>query len=307
LGSTITSNRQLDFQWVDQRFQGQPGAPYKRMAFTSTGPTESVALVAPKTTDVLRIRPTDVRDGVSLDPLTSSGGVKAAFYSAAFILRSVIAEVLDTDPEEIDVSNVRQVELANGRKVGEMVLSDHLPNGAGFVAWVQEHWTEILDTCVSLTEEPDTFIGALTSSEHRASCDSSGYDCLRQFRNMSYHGLLDWRLGLSLLRALGSLNFAAGLDGSFQLPDLEGWTTLASERRDQFCQSFNCQPQDFGSLPGLIVGGQQVIIVHPLWDVVHPQGVLADARAHAGPQPVRHLDTFNLLRRESWSYQALSR
>ena len=79
-----------------------------------------------------------------MDPLMSFGGVKAAYYSAAFIIRSLAAEMLDTDPEEFDVSNVRQVELEDGQKAGEIVLSDHLANGAGFVAWLQQHWSDIL-------------------------------------------------------------------------------------------------------------------------------------------------------------------
>jgi len=35
--------------------------------------------------------------------------------------------------------------------------------------------------------------------------------------------------------------------------------------------------------------------------------LLATARAAAPAGEVRHLDTFNLLRRESWAYQTLAR
>ena len=53
--------------------------------------------------------------GLLLDPLASAG-IKAAYYSAAFILRFVAAEKLDVDPDELDISNVRQVDLLNGTK-----------------------------------------------------------------------------------------------------------------------------------------------------------------------------------------------
>lgn len=303
LGVTLRNHRSVQDQWIDERFQTADG-----MVFNATAPVQSLAIAAPKTTDVLRIRPDRVPPGLSLDPLASDGAVKAAYYSAAFILRSVAAERVDTDPEEFDVSNVRQVELDEGVRAGEIVLNDHLANGAGFVRWVADHWGDILGSVVTSAAPSGTFVGDLTSESHRLECDSSGYDCLRQYRNMSYHGLLDWRLGLSLLRCLDSASFAAGLDGTFNTADLAGWLEVAMQRRDSFCSTFSLSPEDFGLLPGFEVGGKQVIVVHPLWNTHRPSGLLAEAQArtHAvSARGIRYVDTFNLLRRESWVYQRL--
>ena len=290
----------LESQWIDRRFRDVDD-----ITFAPSSPPESLALASPKTTDVLRIRPASVTAGLSLDPLASSGAVKAAYYSAAFILRSLAAEILDTDPDEFDVSNVRQVDCATGQRAGEIVLSDHLTNGSGYVAWVHDNWPTVLARATSTSEPDNTFIGALTSASHRHRCDSAGYDCLRQYRNMTFHGLLDWRLGLSLLRAMADDTFKCGLDADFTAPDLEGWQEFARERRDAFCATFDCTPRDFGSLPGFTVADKQVLVVHPLWDTDSPRGLLKDAHAAAAPSAPRHLDTFNLLRRESWSYQSL--
>ncbi len=316
LGETLRRGQRLKDQWIDQRFQDADG-----ITFTSAGTAQKMAIAAPKTTDVLRIRPEAIPLGLSLDPVSTDpliphgtaklrvkAGVKAAYYSAAFILRCVAAEALDTDPEEFDVSNVRQVELDGGVRAGEIVLSDHLANGAGFVRWVRDHWGEIVSEIVRLDAPARTFIGDMTSEKHRSECDSSGYDCLRQYRNMSYHGLLDWRLGLSLFRCLQDAGFTAGLDGEFATPDLEGWPDLARQLRDSFCSTFGCSPQDFGPLPGFEVGGKQVIVVHPLWNTHQPWGLLAEARARTRPasrDEIRYADTFNLMRRESWTYQRL--
>ncbi len=66
--------------------------------------------------------------GLCLNPLASGSAVKAAFYSAAFIVRAVAAQELDIDPEELDVSGLRQVELEETReKVAEIVISDRRP------------------------------------------------------------------------------------------------------------------------------------------------------------------------------------
>ena len=303
IGNSLRNHQSLDHQWLDERFQADDN-----ITFTPDGPAEDVALAAPKTTDVLRIRPAANPPGLRLDPLASSGAVKAAYYSGAFILRSLAAEQLDTDPEEFDVSNVRQVQLDGGARAGEIVLSDHLANGAGFVAWVHDRWSDLLATATSTSEPENTFIGSLTSERHRQACDSSGYDCLRQYRNMSYHSLLDWRLGLSLLRCFASARYQAGLDGVFDTPDLDGWLAVAIQQRDAFCESFGCDGRSFGDLPGLEVGGMEIVVVHPLWDTYQPQGLLAAARNDAArPNDLRYLDTFNLLRRQSWAYQSLAR
>lgn len=300
LGTTTRRGLSLENQWIDRRFQADD-----EIVFVPQGEPESLAIVSPKTTDVLRIRPATASQGLLLDPLASAG-VKAAYYSAAFILRFVAAEKLDVDPDELDISNVRQVELAGGMKTGEIIINDHLANGAGFTAWLADNWSYILATTTSLTEPKNTIIGALISEEHRRTCDSSGYDCLRNYRNMAFHGLLDWRLGISFLRTLHSSAFTCGLDGDFSLPDLDGWPALASKLRDSFCSSFSTTtPRDFGPLPGFEVGGKQVILAHPLWDLTEPSGLLAKARSVCTQSDVRTLDTFNLLRRQGWSYRSL--
>jgi len=304
--ASLSRNRlELQNQWIDERFQqgGEQG-----VQFQLQGEPEALAIAAPKTTGVLRIKPATVPSGLCLDPLAEGSAVKAAFYSAAFIVRAVTAEELDIDPEELDVSGLRQVELEEtGENVGEIVISDRLPNGSGFTYWLAHHWQEILLGIVNADPHSNIFAGSLISLQHRHDCDSSCYDCLRQYRNMNYHGLLDWRLGLSLLRGLVNNNFQCGLNGDFSSPDLEGWLQTATELRDAFCASFpSCSPRPFDHLPGFEVGSKTVIIVHPLWNLENPIGLLANtvATTEADIQ-IRYLDTFNLLRRPSWCYQSL--
>jgi Lhr-like helicase len=298
--------RTIDHQWIDERF-------WQDVEITNPGELEALAIASPKTTDVLRIRPDDVPSGLSLDPLAGSGnsisraGIKAAYYSAAFILRRLIAERLDIEPEEIDVSNIRRVPGNSGNNVGELVLNDRLPNGAGFTRWVSGHenWRSLLGAIVSAIPGDGSFIGDLISETHRK-CDAASYCCLYEYRNMTYHGLLDWRLGLCLLEIMRNRKYQCGLDGSFSVPYLAGWMELAQGLRDQFCASFDCQPKTFGKLPGFTVGARNVVLVHPLWDTSHPQGLLAEAIADAPEHPpIKFIDTFNIHRRPSKSYESL--
>ena len=303
MGTTDRRGLRLESQWIDERFQTEDN-----IEFIPLSESKRIAIVSPKTTDVLRIRPATVSPGILLDPLASVG-VKSAYYSAAFILRVVSAERLDIDPDEFDISNVRQVELVDETKVGEIVINDHLANGAGFTAWIKDRWVDLLESITSTNSPPNSLIGALLSEKHRKDCDSSCYSCLRNYRNMAYHGLLDWRLGISLLRSLQSTRFDCGLSGDFSLPDLEGWHELATSLRDQFCRSFEATPRDFGqlSVPGLEIGVKQVLVIHPLWDKRRPTGVLAEALATCGEGNIQTIDTFNLIRRPGWAYQSLGR
>jgi len=311
--------RRLSHQWIDERYQNGRGD--NNVVFDpETDQVDTVALAAPKVTDVLRIRPHSVQQALCLDLLARDvqGGisrlgqgaaVKAAYYSAAFILRSVLADRLDIDPEEIDISTVRAVELDDGTWAGEIIINDHLENGAGFTAWLSQgnNWRQILDKITGPDRDSGSFIEKLLSDDHRRDCDASCYDCLRLYRNMSYHGLLDWRLGMSVLRVLSNPAHLCGVDGDFVSPEMSGWLEFARTLRNTFCESFrSCAPAEFGPLHGWVVAGQNVILTHPLWSTTHPSGILAEALATLGQDDdVRLVDAFNVHRRMSWVYQRL--
>lgn len=310
VGTASLSNglHRFPHQWIDDRYQlpGDVG-----VQFTANGPLEQFALVSPKTTDILRIRATAVPAGLCLDPLLpfpsiQGSAIKAAYFSAAFILRSIAADRLDIDPEEIDISNLRAVPGSNGF-LGELVISDHLANGAGFTRWVSENWQGLLADATDIQPRPGSVLYNLIRDEHRTRCDSSCYDCLRQYRNMNYHGLLDWRLGLALIRILSSPTEICGLTGNFSNPELQGWLDFARVLRNTFCSSFQCVPRDFDRLPGCVIGQKQVIFIHPLWNAAQPAELLASGFADADQgADIRVLDTFNVLRRPSRAYQALA-
>ena len=307
--SFLSGKGSLPHQWVDTRFQ----QPNGKIVVAPPVASERVALAAPKTTDVLRIAVTAPPSGTVLDYLSGSlhplqsAALRAAYYSAAFILRAVAADNLDIDPEELDISAVRRVERSPGVYSGEIVIGDRLANGAGFAEQIYHQWRHLLDLVVDAHSGDQTVAGALISHEHRAKCDSSCPDCLRQYRNMSFHGLLDWRLGLSLIRILSDESHQCGLNGDFSTPDMLEWRELANDLRDAFCQTFGCMPVSYGELPGFEVGARKVVLVHPLWNTGSSMGLLAEAAATV-PADVhlQHVDTFNVQRRMSRVYQELA-
>jgi hypothetical protein len=187
-----------------------------------------------------------------------------------------------------------------------MILSDHLANGAGFVNWIAQNWAEALG--LVLFPPKDGFAEHLLNPKHQATCATASYDCLFSFRNMPFHGLLDWRLAIGMLRSLKDGTYQSGLDGDFNEPELSGWPDYAAVLRDSFCQQFDLEPVNFEGLSGIHVGGRNVLVVHPLWGqfgAEGPRGIFADSVASASESEVRFIDTFNLARRPTWCYQRM--
>jgi len=308
----------LPRQWIDSRFEA--GARFT----PENDQYEQFALVAPKVTDLLRLMPANIPMGINFDPVPNpqecrgtfeaAASVKGAYYSAAFILRTVAAMELDIDPDEIDISCLRAVPRPDRGFSGEIILSDHLPNGAGFVEWMALRLAWLLQESLG-SGKRNLFFDEITKEVHRKACDLSCPDCIRHYRNLSYHGLLDWRLGLSLLRILKDGSHQCGLDSNvpfakaFDLPELVDWPLYAGKLRDQLCANFHWRPAIFGDLPGFTFRDasnrvRNGVMIHPLWSRDVIAGRLAVSVAEAGdPDDVILADTFNLARRMSWAYQ----
>ena len=307
--TALRKNAALQHQWIDSRYTAPDGA----VPFVPDQAAESIALISPKTTDVFRLALSKVPPGLFLDPWRtgvsrlSGTAIRSAYYSAAFIIRSVAADLLDIDPEEMEISAVRRIQQGDGDFIGEIVINDRLPNGAGYAGQIAGRWHEILSSITSSIPEDDSFIASLLSNIHRRDCDSSCPDCLQHYKNMNYHGLLDWRLGISLLRVLENGSSAVGLDGVFNTPELMAWEATAVELRDAFCFSFECVPVDYAMLRGFMVGDKNVVVAHPLWDCEDPAGLLKDSLA-ALPKHIdlKFTNTFDMKRRMSWVYQTLN-
>jgi hypothetical protein len=220
-------------------------------------------------------------------------------------LRAAASERLDIDPNEIEICNFQRLGI-DGMYVGAIMLSDFLANGAGFVHWISDKWDSVLHGIVS-PSDPGSFPAKIISDSHRSFCDSACYKCLKVYRNMNYHGLLDWRLALAYLRILKDSQYSCGLDGQFMTPELDGWLNSATKESENFASQFGYQPRTWGSLPGFETGAMQVIIVHPLWDTRNQQGILAEAVEDAGSTSIQYIDTFNLLRRPGWCHMELAR
>ena len=234
-----------------------------------SGENFPVALLSRKNTDVLLVGIDDWRPGVFADPRTPVG--RAAWYSFAFFLRSSAAALMDVDTLEFSAGFVAAPDGDDAK--GQAFLSDTLQNGAGYCWWLgqPDNFRELLSHGNVLLDESnaDKWVG----KPHGDECDTSCNRCLRDFYNLAYHGLLDWRLAIDMARL--ALDENASLDLTSAWSGLANpWETLSNNQVPATMGSlrYDDQPIEFGDLRGYLHPNHKrlTIVRHPLWTDNHP-------------------------------------
>jgi hypothetical protein len=278
-------------------------------------PLQGIWLAAPKTTDALFVAPSAVQRGLRTHMVGAGQqrvtSVRAAAISAAYLLVNRAALELDIDPEEFDVLEPRIYRASNGQPVPLLQIADHLVNGAGFVERLASPGKTgralVAELVSSIVHDEDRYpLSELLHDDgrrnHPKECDQACYRCLQRYSNQSYHGLMDWRLGLAFLQLLDSPRWHCGLDGDFSSPALRDWGGLA---RRYVADLGRFSPVEEGEAAGLVTFRLEgvrdwAVVVHPLWDTNALEGIVGQAvdqiERTTGSVPV-FVDTFELARR----------
>jgi DEAD/DEAH box helicase domain-containing protein len=266
---------------------------------TAGGTLDRRSLASVKPTDVLVLGIQAWPVGVNAVPLRVEG--RAALYSLGFLLRRAAAVRLDIHERELKVG-LRVMQDANGQVIGQIFISDSLENGAGYSSYFGTplEAESLLRFVVGQTNH--TFYGPLVAQadpqghpSHGALCRTSCPDCLRDFSNLAYHNILDWRLGLDLARLALDPNAPIDFSASY-------WQGLDIAAAGPY---FGAQPGwqqvTFGGLQAGRRGSSVEIITHPLWDTdpnhAGPQLAAAYAQAVAAGCQVTMKSIFEVLRR----------
>ena len=189
---------------------------------------ESIRLMARKKTDALFLTPTRVPEGLDLARVGRTFGdtaVRAALVSATHLLIQRASLELDIAPEEFEALEPR---LRDGKPL--IQIADFLINGAGFATRLSEGAFPLIASLArDMVERPlsDRLVAPFFESEHMGRCSQACYQCVQRYGNRSYHGLLDWRLGLSMLRTFVDGEWLAGLDGRWEsAPETADWPLM---------------------------------------------------------------------------------
>lgn len=243
----------------------------------SSGDGYRVALMARRKTDVLLAGIKDWPQLIFADPSTVEG--RAAWFSFAFWLRTIASTYLDIHPNELQPG--MRTYGSNGKSFAEAFLCDELENGAGYCTFLGKPsvFAKLL-----LHSDPDAqpddkaSIAANWLAEHHAAdCDTSCNQCLRDYSNMPYHGLLDWRLALDMAR------IASGENVVDLTSDWHGrknpWQTAISTVPDTMRKLGFLHTEEINGLRAFIRGGGNRptirVEIHPLWQCDHPRYVAA--------------------------------
>lgn len=260
-----------------------------------------VALAAVKSTDVLVIGvdPASLPAGITLRPSTPAR--RGAWYSLGFLIRDSAARLLDVETPEIEVG-LRSVQLPDGDWTAQVFLSDSLANGAGYCSHLGKE--EVFGDLLARASARVSELEAHTNSGEP--CDSACYKCLKDYQNMAYHGLLDWRLAADMLTLLRGEGFS---------PE-RLWEDLGLAMTRDFARQFDqFEFSQMGNVPAALHPSRCLAAFHPLEDLRfdRPEGPVARAVAAAleagyggeGERQLRLVDYFDLLRRPGEVYSRL--
>jgi Lhr-like helicase len=249
------------------------------------GHAERIALGAKKVTDILCLS-LDIEKIPPFINLNTNTGNRAAilasFYSAATLIQRVFADEIDIDPNEIEISEVK---IDPVTYLPSVYLNDKAPNGAGFVSLLcktnpenkKTKLEEIMRDIVSDSPR-SSFIRAIL--QHKQ-CKTSCPRCLSTFYNRGLHHVLDWRLGMDLIKLMIDKNYDMGYHDLRNAPyqDLSKVLNELGERviKADPTKKLSYQPNDgidwrtgyFKSRIGRFTQMTDVIehLIHPLWNV----------------------------------------
>ncbi len=262
---TVNDNngRLFPFQWMRglRAWVVGESLSLQRRRQLSDDPVCEAALVARKQTDVLLIRINVDSPEISLDPLDTHNGsaVRAAYLSLAHLIRRQACLALDMEADELNVG-VRLVAGEEARYF-EIYLADTLENGAGYCAHLgkPENFSQLI--LKPLLAGGESYHRLL---EHGSKCDSSCYDCLRDYGNAGEHTLLDWRLALDLLQIAATAEPVP--------PTLDGhWAPVVRLASQALERAFvDSTIEELAGLSYIVHDGKvKCLLTHPLWPIYH--------------------------------------
>ncbi|MGY3442753.1 DEAD/DEAH box helicase [Bradyrhizobium sp. USDA 4473] len=251
----------------------------RRWELASQNIQTGVRLMSRKSTEAIWLGVQTMPDRLALARLGREAwqtSVRGAAVSATQIIIQRASLALDIAPEEFEALEPR---LRQGKPL--LQVADFLVNGAGFCRRLSEAGDTTEPLVVELIrsvlqEADDSLVRSYFDANHRSECGQACYRCLQRYGNRGYHGLLDWRLGLSFLRSMIDANFACGLDGDWsRYRELDDWPRLAEVAANELVR---LQPtsREFVrlgriGLPGLRerARGQveNYVVVHPFWKI----------------------------------------
>jgi hypothetical protein len=279
--------------------------------FTSfSPPTPPFFLSAHKVTSSLTIEPNSLGNDYLLERVGSPGedtlnpAFKAGAISACtLIVNFASKDLFDVDPDEFEILPPG-IRVRDGTRVLALQIADELVNGSGLCSELarmdrgggEPQVIGVIRKILSGAEGSP--LNELLEENHARECLTGCYRCLHRYGNQQYHGLLDWRLGMDVLRIFSDPSFRCGIDGNFGAPSLGDWPSIAKALADEAAALFGSTVQVEGSIPLISLSPEKwAAVIHPFWNL----DSLLEENPDLGNnyQIVQYVSTFELSRRMS--------
>ena len=257
--------------------------------------TLDIALGSKKITEMIKLELKTYPSVLNLSLETGNrSAIRAAFYSAAFLLQRALADKLDVQPDEIEICE----KIDDKFEYPSLYLSDALPNGAGIVSYLYQDGKleELIRSIVSFdsfdankTSKEKSFMQSIISDEHRCNCLTACQKCMLTYSNRGFHHILDWRLGVGLLRLMLDENYDFGFDASHR-GDFDEMVDLGYIVHE-CARKYNLSIDANGEYYWIDNNGMCTVFYHPLWK---KEEVLSNIQVQY--RSLRMFNTFKVLR-----------
>src|SRR2546428_3480836 len=108
-----------------------------------------------------------------------------------------------------------------------------------------------------VSDQPSSLLAPILAASHADRCQTSCPDCLRDYSNLAWHNILDWRMALDLAR----LALASNAPVDFTTPH---WQPLVASEAPLYFRALGGTVASFGGLRA-VHGVRNEVVVHPLW------------------------------------------
>lgn len=260
-----------------------------------------IALGSKKVTEMIKLKLKSWPECLDLSLNTGNrSAIRAAFYSAAFLLQRALADRLDVQPDEIEICE--KIDDPNGCPA--IILSDALVNGAGIVSYLFEDGKlkELIESIVNFKSfdpsksDEESFMHSLITDDHKENCLTACQKCLLAYNNRGFHHVLDWRLGVGILRLMIDPEF----DFGFSCNNIDKYNELTNQNRvfEMAAKKLNMDDSEhkhywIDSNHARRGKREAEIIYHPLWN---KEAAIKNCKNIPTDATIKMYNTFRLLR-----------
>lgn len=125
-------------------------------------------------------------DGLLVQRLATKGDA----VNLGEALRQGASRILEMDADDLHI-----LTFPTEEERWDLFLYDPMPGGSGLLSQVLERWKEVRDAALD------------TVAQCKGQCERSCYECLRAYRNVFYHGILDRHAAKRLLDELPEISW----------------------------------------------------------------------------------------------------